>query len=308
MMMIEFELIDLRSFVAVARERSFSRAARRLLRTQPTVTMAVQRLERRAGHLLLERSSRGVSLTPEGALLLAEAAPVLDRWEALPARFRQALSGEVAGTVRVAADEAAALHLLPPVIRPLLKWNPAVSLDVRVQEGVAAFEALRTGEADVVLAAAETPPDGLETLAVFRSERLLLFPGHHPLASTPRPSLKALALERLLLPPKGTATRAAVDCSFRRAGLLPVEAGRAAGWEMVRAYSGLGLGVGVAPSCILQGIDRRLAVRKAGSLFGHELFVLARRKGESLGSAARAFAERAVAHLGHLAESSGSRG
>jgi DNA-binding transcriptional LysR family regulator len=88
--MDQLETRELRYFLAVAEELHIGRAAQRLGMAQPPLSRALQRLERRLGVLLLERTSRGVTLTPAGSVLLAEGRRALDAVDAAARRTTQA--------------------------------------------------------------------------------------------------------------------------------------------------------------------------------------------------------------------------
>ena len=154
------EIQQVRSFVEVARQRSFSRAAAKLFRTQPTITMAVKSLEREIGAKLLERSSRGVRLTLSGQALLESVGPLLQSWDAAAGAVREASDGVLRGPVRVGAGEAAVLYLLPGPIRRFLKKHPQVEVVVRHQTAEQTVSMLREGELDFgVRSFPSTPPD-----------------------------------------------------------------------------------------------------------------------------------------------------
>ena len=265
-----------RTFVAVAREGSFTRAARRLDRTQPTLTAAVAKLEAALGAELFERAGRGVRLTRAGRLLLDELGPLLDSWEAADTRFRHALTGTTAGRVRLAGNETAVTHVFPGPLRRFLKTHPRVEVEVTGLPAGEALAALRAGAVD--LAALPAPPpdaDGVSCRPLVAADRVLIAPREHPLARGPGLSLRDVARHPLILPFRGTATRAALEAAFERLGLEPRVALDGAGWEGMKRYVGLGLGVGVLPAFCLDRPDRRLASRPARHLFGRSAYVLA---------------------------------
>ncbi len=107
---------QLEVFLAVAREKSFSRAAKSLLRTQPAISLAVRRLEEELGESLFDRSSKTPALTDAGQLLLEYAERLLNlRGEISPALAELRHLGQ--GRVRIGANETGALYLLPLIAR-----------------------------------------------------------------------------------------------------------------------------------------------------------------------------------------------
>ncbi|CAJ0715053.1 HTH-type transcriptional regulator PgrR [Ralstonia edaphis] len=129
--MAKENLIDLQAFVAVARERSFTRAAAQLGLSRSALSHAMLALEARLGVRLLARTTRSVSTTEAGARLLEAVAPRLDEIE-LELVALTALRDKPAGTVRITAHDHAITTVLWPRLLPLLRDYP----DVRVEFSV----------------------------------------------------------------------------------------------------------------------------------------------------------------------------
>ena len=172
---------DLRVFAAVAAERSFSRAAHKLRRTQPAVSQAIRRLEESTGERLIDRSSRDGTLTDAGDVLLDYASRLL--------RLADEAAGAVGdlrdirkGRVLVGSNEGG-VHAVLPIIEAFHRKHPAVLVEVRrVHARQMAQEVLlRTVDFGVLTFA---PPDkDLATLLLGTDELVLLVPPQHPLAS-----------------------------------------------------------------------------------------------------------------------------
>ena len=120
---------DLRVFATVAAERSFSRAARKLHRTQPAVSQAIRRLEEGSGERLIDRSSRDGTLTDAGELLLSYANRILRLVEEAEAGVHE-LRDVQKGRVVIAANEAG-VHALLPLFETFRREHPGVLVDVR---------------------------------------------------------------------------------------------------------------------------------------------------------------------------------
>jgi DNA-binding transcriptional LysR family regulator len=171
---------DLRVFATVAAERSFSRAARKLRRTQPAVSQAIRRLEDASGERLVDRSSRDGTLTDAGELLLDYTTRLL--------RLADEAAGAVAdlrdvrkGRVLIGANEGG-VHGVLPLIAAFQKEYPAILVDVRrVHARQMAQEVLlRTIDFGVLTF---NPPDReLSSLLLGADELVLLVPPQHPLA------------------------------------------------------------------------------------------------------------------------------
>ena len=188
------ETRELRYFVAVAEELHFGRAAQRLGMAQPPLSRAIAQLERRLGAPLLERSSRGVSLTTAGAVLLQEARAALDAVEAAERRTRRAATG-TAGVVLV-TKAAASTELLAKLLDAYAAEPGAVEVEVLLCGPGEQERFLRDGRADVGLL--HRPFDstaGLDTEELGTEGQVVLLPAGHPL--TGRSSLRLADLEDL---------------------------------------------------------------------------------------------------------------
>lgn len=128
-------LSDLVAFLAVARERSFTRAAARLGVSQSALSHTIRGLEERLGIRLLTRTTRAVAPTEAGERLLNSIGPRLDEIDSELAAVT-ALSGKPAGTIRITTGEHAATTILWPKLRELLPGYPDISVEVIVDYGL----------------------------------------------------------------------------------------------------------------------------------------------------------------------------
>lgn len=121
---------DLAYFVEVAETQNVSRAAERLGISQPSLSLALQRLERAVGAALLIRSKRGVTLTQPGKQLLSHAKALLQSWDAVRAKALSSLHA-IEGVYTIGCHPSVALYLLGSVLPPLLEKHP--KLDIRLR-------------------------------------------------------------------------------------------------------------------------------------------------------------------------------
>jgi DNA-binding transcriptional LysR family regulator len=120
---------DLLAFLAVARERSFTRAAARLAISQPTLSQIVQALEERLGVRLLNRTTRSVTPTQAGERLLLKIGPKFDEMDVELGALSE-LREKPAGTIRITATEYAAEAILMPAISKILPAYPDIKVQV----------------------------------------------------------------------------------------------------------------------------------------------------------------------------------
>jgi DNA-binding transcriptional LysR family regulator len=177
----------LRYFVAVAEELHFGRAAQRLGIAQPPLSRAIGRLERRLKAVLLERSSRAVTLTEAGAVLLREARAALEAVEAAERRTRRAAHAPAgqAGVVLV-TKAGASSELLAKLLDAHAAEPDAAGVDLLLCGMGEQGPMLRDGRADVALL--HLPFDttaGLDTEELCTEGQVAILPAGHPLAGRP---------------------------------------------------------------------------------------------------------------------------
>ncbi|MFI2722420.1 LysR family transcriptional regulator [Streptomyces collinus] len=182
------ETRELRYFVAVAEELHFGRAARRLGIAQPPLSRAIGRLERRLQAVLLDRSSRTVTLTAAGAVLLREARAALEAVEAAERRTRRAaqVPAGQAGVVLV-TKAGASSELLAKLLDAHAAEPDAAGVDLLLCGMGEQGPMLRDGRADVALL--HLPFDttaGLDTEVLCTEGQVAILPAGHPLAGRPR--------------------------------------------------------------------------------------------------------------------------
>lgn len=281
------ELRLVRTFVEVARQGSAARAANVLRRSQPSVSMALKTLQEDLGLRLFERVGRRNGLTREGRALLEQAGPLLEQWEALPARIQRSARAEATGPVRVGAGEGAVLYLLPGPLRAFRRRRPGVEVIVRNQAADDTLAMLKAGELDFGLRALSSTPAGLAYLPSRAFARTLIAPKHHPVLRSRRIELDDLSRHPFVMPGPRSTTRRIVEGALDAKRLPCRIALEAGGWEIVKRYVGLGLGIAIVPAFCIETRDRaRLVRRSVAHLFGEDGYGLVVKRGRPLSPAA----------------------
>jgi DNA-binding transcriptional LysR family regulator len=170
---------DLRVFATVAAERSFSRAARKLRRTQPAVSQAIRRLEDGSGERLIDRSSRDGTLTDAGELLLSYAQRILRLVEEAAAGVQE-LRDVQKGRVVIAANEAG-VHALLPLFETFRRDHAGVMIDVRRMSSRQIPQEVQLRSVDFGVLTF-TPPDELQSVLLASDELVLLVRPDDPVA------------------------------------------------------------------------------------------------------------------------------
>jgi DNA-binding transcriptional LysR family regulator len=174
---------ELAHFVAVAEERNFTRAAARLGIAQPPLSRTIRRLERRLGVDLLERSSRQISLTPAGEVLLSEGRRALTALEQAERLARRA--GRAPRKLTVVTKPGGDAGLLEPVLSRYAAHPDAIGVEVRICGIGEEKTLLRDGTADLaLLRLPQDDLDGLATEELLTERELVVLSPSHPLAGS----------------------------------------------------------------------------------------------------------------------------
>jgi DNA-binding transcriptional LysR family regulator len=256
----------LRCFVAVARAGSFSRAADRLYRTQPAVSLQVRKLERELGRPLFDRSRRAPVLTDAGRVLLAESADLLDRFEALPGLLA-GTGGSPSGTLAIASNLSLIGHFLPPLAGAFHARFPLVHLRLLNRTARGILRSLEEREADLGIGFLVDDDPGVASGVLGRSPFVLVAPRERRPAGRAgaRPPTLAEALAGPLVHfEDGVDLRRHLECALaRRGGLAPVV--EVPSIESILTFVAAGFGSSILPAFAVTGSWRkRLLVRELG--------------------------------------------
>src|SRR5258708_1336963 len=191
-------LTELRYIVAVARERHFGHAAEPCFVSQPTLSVAVKKLEEELGVALFERGPGEVSVTPAGQKIVEQAQRVLEeagRIKDIAASGRDPL----AGPLRLGTIYTIGPYLLPKLIPILRKNAPAMQLLIQENFTHRLADALKSGEVDAILIALPFEAPGVATRALYDEPFLVAGPTCHPWEGLQRGGSGAVMRQRLLL-------------------------------------------------------------------------------------------------------------
>ena len=191
-------LTELKYIVAVARERHFGRAAEACHVSQPTLSVAVKKLEEELDLKLFERSAGDVSATPLGGEIVRQAQVVLEQAAAIKELARRG-KDPLAGALTLGVIYTIGPYLLPELVHSVIEHTPQMPLVLQENFTVKLLEMLRTGEIDCAILAEPFPDAGLATAALYDEPFLAAVPGKHPLAAQASVSTAELKNEQVLL-------------------------------------------------------------------------------------------------------------
>jgi DNA-binding transcriptional LysR family regulator len=243
--MAAMDFDNLRTFLEVSRLRSFSKAAQRLLRTQPAVSAQIRSLEQEVGARLFDRDGGKVTFTAAGRLFEPFAEYCVERQKHILlaiAEQERAPRGELT----ISANEATHLYVLPPVFAQFRRQYPRVMLSVVRADRLRTLESVVNREVDFGVVSLPARDSRLTVEPIHRDELALVAPKGHPLAGRATVRLQELAKVPLLLPTHGR-RREQIDELFRVNDLAPRVAMEVESSEMLKRYIGAGLGLGFLP-------------------------------------------------------------
>jgi LysR family hydrogen peroxide-inducible transcriptional activator len=191
-------LTELRYIVAVARERHFGRAAEACFVSQPTLSVAIKKLEEELDVKLFERGASEVSVTPLGEAIVRQAQSVLEQAAAIKEIAKRG-KDPLNGALRLGIIYTIGPYLLPELVKNVIEMTPQMPLILQENFTVKLLDMLRTGELDCAIMAEPFPDTGLAIAPLYDEPFLIAVPKNHPLAQRERVSADELKKETMLL-------------------------------------------------------------------------------------------------------------
>jgi DNA-binding transcriptional LysR family regulator len=283
-------LQQLRGFCAVVESRSVSKAAARLRLAQPTVSLQVQALERELRARLFERHGPRLDLTPEGELLYELARPLVDGLIGLEGEFEARRNNVEQGRLAIAAGESTIQYVLPWTVQKFAAAHPGISLALNNVTGLDGLQQLRERRVDFCVGPLLDVPPDLEFEPIVGFDPVLITSSEHPLATRRHVTLRQISQYPLILPPRHLSTWRQVEMVFLQHGLRYEVRLEMGGWEVIKRYVELGLGISIVISVCLTARDR-LAVIPVKKYFPQRVYGIVNLKGRPLSPQARHFIE-----------------
>ena len=247
------ELRQLRYAVAVADQLHFTRAAETLHVAQPALSQQIRRLEAELGLDLFARTSRSVALTEAGEAVVGRARRILAEADAIGEDL-DALRGVLRGRVVIGSMQSLGPFDLPGLLADFHAEHPGVDVVLREDTTQRMLARLAADELDLAVATIdESPPDGLETRALYEEDLVLAVAGDHPLASRRRIRPASLPPGPFIFFREGSGLRAATEAILDAAGVEPQVRFETNELSRVRALTSRGLGVAIMPRSDTEG-------------------------------------------------------
>jgi LysR family hydrogen peroxide-inducible transcriptional activator len=277
---------ELRYVVAVARERHFGRAAEACHISQPTLSVAVRKLEDELGVVLFERAPGEVTITPVGRRIVEQAQRVLEE-AAVVKQIAHQGQDELAGMLRLGVIYTIGPYLLPHLIPRLHRRAPHMPLKIEENYTAVLSERLKEGDLDALILSLPFEQPGVLTQAVYEEPFVVLMPTDHPLEQADFIDAPTLARQDLLLLGPGHCFRDQVlhfcpECkqlSFSSDNMQRTMEGSSL--ETIRLMVATGMGITVLPYTSVSGYSQAgdlLSVRSFATPAPSRVVALAWRK------------------------------
>ncbi|MDQ3013342.1 MAG: LysR family transcriptional regulator [Acidobacteriota bacterium] len=286
------DLSQLEIFLSIAEEKSFSRAAEKMLRTQPAISIAIKRLEEELGETLFDRSSKNGSMTEAGKILFSYAQRMLN----LRDEAREAVSelrGMFRGRLTIGANESTSLYLLPPLLMEYRKRNPKIKIEVfrNVSEKIP----LEVQERNLDFGFLSYDPMNpqLQSIEIHRDELVLVVPPKHRLAKQKQVAVKDLGEEQFVAHNVKTPSRTKIFELFAQNRTPLNICIELATLETIKEFVLLGVGIGILPRLAVENevkTGRLVEVQVKGMKIEKTIRLVYRREA-SLSHAAKSFLE-----------------
>ena len=261
------ELRQLRTFIAVAEQKHFARAASLCNLSQPAVSHQIALLEEEVGVRLFNRAPRRVSPTVAGGVFLEEARRILAAVDRAHERMQAVARGAV-GRIRLGATPTPGLHFLPPLLAAYRKQHP--SYDLRYEIGTMHSIAKRVAcnDLDMAIVAGPLPSGELQARRLLLDEFVIVAASDSPLAKARTVKPSQLAEETWLLREDGSDSRRQLATWWHRQHLAPAKTMTFDGPDAIRRAVMAGLGVAmVSGRTVAEELERReLGIVKVASV------------------------------------------
>ncbi len=285
------ELYQLQYFVAVAQEGSFTRAARRCLVSQPTLSQQIQKLERELGQPLFQRLGRRVELTEAGRVLYEKAQNILQLAQQAQHEVEE-ISGQGMGRVIVGAIPTVAPYLLPDLVQQFQTQFPQAELAIDEDLTDHLIAKCVQGELDLAIMALPIEHDQLTVESLWSEPLLLAVSRQHPLAKKSKITMRDLSKEPFILLDEMHCLGQQIVEFCNRQAYTPLVCCHSAQLLTVQEMVALGHGVSLVPEmAAAANTDDRVVYRRLAGNTPRRTLAVVWHKHRFLSGAARAWLE-----------------
>ena len=284
------DLAQMEIFLRVAEEKSFSRAAEKLLRTQPAISIAMKRLEEELGEPLFDRSSRAGTLTEAGKILHSYAQRMVNLRDEARSTISE-LRGMNRGRLSIGANESTSLYVLPPVLVEYRRLYPEIKIEVYRNLSERIPGEVLERNLDFGFLSFDPLHPALQSMEVYRDELAFVVHPLHRLAKRESVTVKELGAEQFVAHNVKTPSRARIFELFAQHRTPLNISIELATLETIKDFVRRDAGVAIIPRMVVRDdvrAGRLIEVAVKGMKIEKTLRIVFRRE-QSLSHAARAF-------------------
>ena len=245
------DLLQLEHFLAVCEEKTFTRAAERVFRTQSAVSQSIKKLEEEIGASLFARDMHEVTLTESGKVVLDYAKRMV-RLRDETTRHVEALKHMRSGTLSIASHETAAVYLLPSPLRLYLGQYPDIRINIHRKPPEEIPGLVLDREIDIGFVKVKPAFHDLESLQLYADEMILIAPPGHPLASRQNPRVLDLGGENFVVHHQCSSTEQQILRLFDRHNTRCRIVAELWSFENIKNFVMQGIGLAIVPQITVQ--------------------------------------------------------
>src|ERR1035438_8175239 len=244
-------LDQLRIFQAVARSRSFTRAAGLVHLTQPGISKHIKQMEQYFGVPLFDRAGKKVTLTAPGEILFAATQEIMAVIDAAERRIDD-LKGLRGGKLRLGASFPVGVYILPPVLATFRKRNPAVDVMLEISLSETIETSTLANELDLGLVSHQPRDSKLFSKSFMTDELVVILPRNHKWAAKKRIKPEDLRTETFVVAARGAGTRAVVEERLKAMGIVLEKVLEFGNLEGVKHAVEAGLGISIQARSVVR--------------------------------------------------------
>ncbi len=295
-------LKELRAFCITHQVGNMSKASEMLFTSQPTISLQIKKLESELGVKLFERRGPKLKITTEGEILYDIVHPLVQGIDHIKDEFKSQQGDLVAGELNIAAEESTILYTLPEPIKKFVERYPGIRLKLSNVTGSSGREQVLSDEVDFAVSSMLDTPKTLDYSPFVSYSPILITPVNHPLTKLKTITIKDIGKYGLILPPSQFSSWRLIKMIFDLKGVRLNVALEAGGWEVVKKYVSLGLGISIVTSICITKEEKedknKFTSIPIDNLFPERKYGVVSRKSKVLSSPAQSFIEILFEHYG----------
>jgi DNA-binding transcriptional LysR family regulator len=259
-------LQDFEVFKTIVESGSFTKASEQLFIAQPSLSKTIQRMEKKLGITLFERSNRIIRLTEEGQLVYEKAIILLQQMKELTIQLED-MNEHIKGHLKVGLPQIIGTFFFPQVVKTFSKEYTEVTLEIVEEGGLSVEKLVEKGEVDVAFVVLPARSNELEEQLIFEAPFVACLPKGHALKDEKQITLAQLQQDDWIMFDTTFALRQVVLESCRKEQFVPTIAYSTKQWDLLMALVREGLGVAIVPRPITEMVAQDLCVKEISSQY-----------------------------------------